>query len=208
MAARFARVAVISGRSVSYLSRHLTGSGAIHLVGLYGMERSAGAGGPVDTAPEALPWEQALSAVGDEAEANAPAGVVVERKGLATTIHYRAAPDQTGWVARFASEQVKERGVVAHPGKMSVELRPPIATDKGTVVADLSKGLAAVCFVGDDVGDLPAFAQLTRLRALGIASLAVAVAGKETPRDVISAADLVVNGPEGAARFLGSLEGR
>ncbi len=207
LAARFARVAVISGRPVSYLLRHLSGSGATVLVGLYGMERSADVSGSVDTAPAAIPWRVALSKVGDEAEATAPKGVVVERKGLATTIHYRTAPERAGWAGQFASEQAKVRGVIAHPGKMSVELRPPIATDKGTVVAELSSGLAAVCFIGDDEGDMPAFAQLSSLRASGIVTLAVAVAGDETPSQLVAAADLSVDGPDGAVRFLELLEG-
>jgi len=97
--------------------------------------------------------------------------------------------------------------VIAHPGKMSVELRPPIATDKGTVVAELSSGLAAVCFIGDDEGDMPAFAQLSSLRASGIVTLAVAVAGDETPSQLVAAADLSVDGPDGAVRFLELLEG-
>jgi len=208
LAGRFARVAVISGRPVSYLLRHLSGSGSTHLVGLYGMERSAGGSGTVDTVATAVPWRATLSMVADEAEAMAPKGVVVERKGLATTIHYRAAPERGAWAVQFAARQATERGVVAHPGKMSVELRPPIATDKGTVVAELSSGLAAVCFIGDDEGDMPAFAELSRLRAKGIATLAVAVAAEETPNRLLAAADLLVDGPAGAVRFLDSLEGR
>jgi trehalose 6-phosphate phosphatase len=207
LAARFARVAVISGRPVSYLLRHLSGSGATHLVGLYGMERSV-EGGAVDTAPGAIPWRAALAIVADDAEATAPAGVVVERKGLATTIHYRTAPEHGGWARLFSAEQSASRGLVAHPGKMSVELRPPVEIDKGTAVAEMSSGLAAVCFMGDDQGDMPAFAQLSLLRAAGAATLAVAVAADETPRDLAAAADLIVEGPAGAVAFLEMLAGR
>ena len=107
---------------------------------------------------------------------------------------------------RFAARQAAERAVVAHPGKMSVELRPPVATDKGTVVAELSAGLRAVCFIGDDVGDLPAFAALARLHSGGgMSTLAVAVAADETPRQLLDAADLVVAGPVGVARLLDEL---
>ena len=81
---------------------------------------------------------------------------------------------------------------------MSWELRPPVPTDKGTVVAGLAAGLRAVCFVGDDTGDLPAFGVLGQLRAGGVDTLAVAVGGPETPPEVLAAADLVVDGPAGA----------
>ena len=65
------------------------------------------------------------------------------------------------------------------------------------MVAELAAGLAAVCFVGDDTGDLPAFEALRRLAAAGVATLAVAVAGPETPAAVLAAADMVVDGPAG-----------
>jgi trehalose 6-phosphate phosphatase len=91
---------------------------------------------------------------------------------------------------------------------MSVELRPPVEIDKGTAVAEMSSGLAAVCFMGDDQGDMPAFAQLSLLRAAGAATLAVAVAADETPRDLAAAADLIVEGPAGAVAFLEMLAGR
>jgi trehalose 6-phosphate phosphatase len=64
-----------------------------------------------------------------------------------------------------------------------------------------------VCFVGDDNGDLPAFAALDRLRAGGATTLAVAVAGPETPEAVVAAADVAVDGPAGALALLEVLAG-
>jgi trehalose 6-phosphate phosphatase len=204
LASRLARVAVVSGRPVAYLMAHLPGAGATELVGLYGMERASGTGA-IDVSPAALAWRADLAAAADEADATAPDGVMVERKGLATTLHYRLSPQRSGWAESFAADQVRRRGVVAHPGKMSVELRPPVATDKGTVVAELAGGLNAVCFIGDDTGDLPAFSELARLRAGGRSTLAVAVQSAETPRRLVEAADLVVDGPAGVARLLEAL---
>jgi trehalose 6-phosphate phosphatase len=190
---------------VAYLTSHLAGAGATELVGLYGMERAAAGTGSVAASPAASRWGPALAAAAEEAEAAAPRGVIVERKGLATTLHYRQAPEHAAWADQFAARQVRGRGLAAHPGKMSVELRPPVPTDKGTVVAELAAGLDAVCFVGDDMGDLPAFSQLARLRTVGVATLAVAVAADETPPQVLAAADLTVDGPPGVARLLDSL---
>jgi trehalose 6-phosphate phosphatase len=204
LASRLARVAVVSGRPVAYLMTHLTGAGGTQLVGLYGMER-ASATGAVDVSPVALAWRPDLEEAAEDAEATAPDGVIVERKGLATTLHYRLAPEQSDWADRFAADQVARRGVVAHAGKMSIELRPPVNTDKGTVVAELSGGLKAVGFIGDDIGDLPAFSELARLRAGGRSTLAVAVESAETPRRLVEAADLVVDGPGGVARLLDAI---
>jgi trehalose 6-phosphate phosphatase len=208
LAARYATVAVVSGRPLAYLAEHLPGAGDTVLVGLYGLERARrdhGSSLVTEEAPAARPWLAAVAAAAAAAEASAPDALFVERKGLAVTLHYRQAPDLAGWAADFAAAQAAATGLVAHPGKMSVELRPPVATDKGTVVEELARGLTAACFIGDDLGDLPAFAALGRLRAAGVATLAVAVSGSETPAELIAAADLMVDGPPGVLALLRSL---
>jgi trehalose 6-phosphate phosphatase len=88
---------------------------------------------------------------------------------------------------------------------MSVELHPPVAVDKGTVVEELASGLAAVCFVGDDIGDLPAFDALDRLAARGLSTLRVAVGTSESVSEIVERADVLVDGPSGALAFLRSL---
>jgi trehalose 6-phosphate phosphatase len=205
LAARYATVAVVSGRPLAYLTEHLPGTGETSLIGLYGLERGHGDPILIEEAPAARSWHTAVDAAAGAAEDAAPAALLVERKGLAVTLHYRQAPDLAGWAADFAAAQEAATGLVAHRGKMSVELRPPVATDKGTVVDELASGLSAACFIGDDLGDLPAFAALGRLRALGAVTLAVAVSGSETPAELIAAADLVVDGPPGALLLLRSL---
>ena len=203
-------MAVISGRPVSYLIERLAGAGAglTEFAGLYGMQRCRrGPDGELYLveAAEAVPWRAALDDAAGAAETAAPAGVTVERKGLAVTIHYRRAPEHAGWADRFSRDEAFRRGLALHPGKMSVELRPPIRTDKGTVLEEMAEGLRAVFFAGDDIGDVPAFRAMGAMRARGIATLSVAVSGAETPADVTSAADLVVGGPEGVLRILEEL---
>jgi trehalose 6-phosphate phosphatase len=209
LSARMAKVAVISGRPVSYLSSHLRGSGSTVLAGLYGLEMAT-ASGDVSVAPEAERWREPLAAVADAAEETAPEGLVVERKGLAVTLHYRAVPENAPWAERFAKQWARDTGLVEHPGKMSVELRPPVGGDKGTVVAELAEGLSAVCYIGDDIGDVPAFVKLRSLRSRSVATLAVAVESVEegeTPSALTRAADVVVEGPQGVLEFLRSLAG-
>lgn len=228
---------MISGRPVGYLSEHLAGAGGTELVGLYGLERLAGGSTDVQVEPAAEGWLDTVAAVaaeaerrvadvaymaavadvadvadvaGDAGDAGDLRGVVVERKGLTVTFHYRKVPALAGWVEAFADEQSRATGLVVHSGKMSVELRPPVPTDKGTVVTALAEGLSAVCYVGDDTGDLPAFEALEVLRNQGLSTLAVAVRsgiGDETPPGVLAAADLVVDGPKGAIELLWRLAG-
>jgi trehalose 6-phosphate phosphatase len=198
-------VAVISGRPLAYLQLHLGGATGTELVGLYGLERARSGGIEAEEVAAAEPWRATLEAAATAAEAQAPDGVVVERKGLAVTLHFRAVPERAAWVERFAAGEVAARGLAAHPGKMSVELRPPVRTDKGTVIGELGADLEAVCFIGDDRGDLPGFEELRRLRSEGKSTLAVAVAGPETPVELLDSADLVVDGPAGVIALLEAL---
>ncbi len=90
---------------------------------------------------------------------------------------------------------------------MSVELHPPVAVDKGTAVEALVAVpvIRAVCFLGDDVGDLPAYDALDRLAAVGVHALRVAVRSAEAPPALLERADVVVEGPAGAVAFLEDL---
>jgi trehalose 6-phosphate phosphatase len=60
-------------------------------------------------------------------------------------------------------------------------------------------------YVGDDVGDLPAFEALDRLRARGVASIKVAVRTPDASPLVLAEADVLVDGPHGAVTLLRGL---
>jgi trehalose 6-phosphate phosphatase len=200
LAARYRTVAVVSGRPVAYLLDRLGPLPGVTMVGLYGLEKREG--GAIEVLPEVRRWRETVDSVAAASETAAPAGVYVERKGLAVGLHYRQAPEAASWVLAWAVDQAGRTGLVVHHGKMSLELVPPVPTDKGLVVAALAEGLDAACYVGDDVGDLPAFAALADLRNQGVATLAVAVRSGEEPPELVEQADLVVDGAEGAMAFL------
>jgi trehalose 6-phosphate phosphatase len=202
LAARLGCVAVVSGRPASFLVE-VAGEGLV-LSGLYGLELvRPGTGGVVEVPAEVERWRDVVLTVADEAEAAAPAGVVVERKGLSLTIHTRTAVGEAGWAATFCTQAAARTGLVVHAAKMSLELRPPVATDKGTVVTSLAAGSTAVAYLGDDLGDLPAYAALDALRASGVVTVKVAVGGPELDPRVEAAADVVL---DGAAACLAALE--
>ena len=212
LATVYRRVAVISGRPASFLAEHLAlggrppdqGGEGLLAAGLYGLEMADG--DQVTTDPRADEWRRVVEEVAGRADASAPAGVLVERKVLTVVLHYRTAPGDGAWADRYAADEADRTGLVVHPGRMSVELRPPLAVDKGTVVEGLTEGLAAACFLGDDRGDLPAFAVLDRLAAeRGMATVKVGVRSEEAPDELLEAADVVVEGPEGAVEVLSRL---
>jgi trehalose 6-phosphate phosphatase len=200
LAARFALVAVVSGRPTAFLRAVLGVPAGVELVGLYGLERALG--------PDAAArWSAVIDDVVAEASAAAPAGVYVEPKGLTVTLHWRHAPDQQPWVAAFAARQSHERGLRAHRGRMELELRPPVDVDKGTVLhalaAERAEPFGAVAAFGDDRGDLPAFEALGHLGAA--TAVRVAAVDGESPTEVAARADLTVAGAAGAVELLRQL---
>jgi len=193
-------VAVVSGRPGSFLATHLSVPGLVR-VGAYGLEQVGESG--VVASPAADAWRGIVDGVARRAVAAAPPGVLIENKGISVTFHYRAAPGAAGWVHAFAEAEAGTTGLVSHDARRSVELRPPLAADKGTAIADLlsARALSAACFCGDDIGDLPAFAALDPLPT----ALRVAARSDETPIELVTAADLVVDGPRGVLALLRTL---
>jgi trehalose 6-phosphate phosphatase len=214
LAQRFAEVAVVSGRSVSYLEDHLAPDRPtdpehrVRFVGLYGLEQSRG-DGRITVLEDARAWQQVVDAAVVALQRGAPDGVLVEPKGLAVTVHWRRAPEAEGWVAASVAAEVERSGLRAHRGRLSVELRPPLEVDKGSVVEGLTRACSAACYFGDDLGDLPAFAALGDMRGHGGHTLAVAVVDQESDPLVAEAADLTLAGPRQALAALRWLaEGR
>jgi len=198
---RFGLMAVVSGRPVAFLEGVLPAT--IRLSGLYGLEQSH-LGHRRDD-PSAGAWREVVADVVAASESGGPEHMGVESKGLSLTLHYRTQPALEDAVRAWARQQAARSGLLVRPAKMSVELHPPVAADKGTAVEGLCAGLAGVCFVGDDVGDLPAFDALDRLAASGVDTLRVAVDSAEAPARLLERADLVVDGPLGAVAFLEDL---
>ncbi len=90
-----------------------------------------------------------------------------------------------------------------HPGEEVRELRPAVRGDKGDGVRRVvaGSGSRTVVVVGDDLGDLPAFAAVAQLETRGTAGCG-AVRSQEAPPDPLAAADLVLEGPEGVLGLL------
>jgi trehalose 6-phosphate phosphatase len=140
-----------------------------------------------------------------------PHGVeLVGLYGLARALGGTA--EAKSWVESFAARQAAERDLAVHPGRMELELRPPIRVDKGTVVhalvAEHARRLRAVAAFGDDIGDLPAFAavgELTDPAGAPFTAVRVAAVDHESPPEVAARADLTVRGAAGAVEVLRAL---
>jgi trehalose 6-phosphate phosphatase len=194
LAGQLTVVGVVSGRPAEFLATRLAGVGdGVHLVGLYGLEWVTG--GAVHHLAEADPWYGPAAEAAAAARAEVPPGAGVEPKGPLLTLHWRNAPGAREWATTFAAKWSGRTGLVAQPGRMSIELHPPIEVDKGTVVERLAAGCSVATFAGDDTGDLAAFAALERVGAAGATVTKVAVADPESPSALVARADLVLPGP-------------
>ena len=194
LARRLDAVAVISGRPSDQV-RELLDVEGVEIVGTHGLEDVRA------MAEEILDEIRAVAAA---------VGAWVEPKGAAAAVHFRALEDpeaaesaSSGRLAVIAATYDLE--VV--PGKRILELAPAGRPRKGGAVERIAtdRELAAVLFAGDDVGDLDAFAALDRLGTRGLWTCAIAAGGRETPAEVLAAADLVLEGPSGVAALLSSI---
>ncbi|MFF8512265.1 trehalose-phosphatase [Streptomyces sp. NPDC015492] len=214
LAPEVASVAVVTGRPAGVAVRYggFAGvPGLEHLVvlGHYGAERWDAVSGTVRAAaphPGVATVRAELPGFLDRA--GAWPGVWIEEKGRAVAVHTRRAVDPEG-----AFEALKEplgdlatrHGLVLEPGRMVLELRPP-GMDKGVALAEYLREVDAgsVLYAGDDLGDLPAFAAVEKLRSDGTPGLLVCSGSTEVP-ELADRADLAVPGPPGVVEFLGSL---
>ena len=90
---------------------------------------------------------------------------------------------------------------------MVVELRPPVAVDKGTAVAELARrlGVASLVCMGDDSTDIDMFGTAARLRHGGLPAATVAVRSEEATAEVLASADWWVDVVEGVEWLLGEV---
>lgn len=197
----FATVGVVSGRPLSFIEPFF--DPGVLLAGLYGLETRVA--GVHRGHQEGDAWRQVVAGVVGAAADDAPIGMRVESKGLSLTLHFRGMPEIAGAVQAWAEAQAARTGLEVRAAKMSVELHPPLAVDKGTTLLGFCEGLGAVCFIGDDVGDLPAFDALDSLAAGGVTAVRVVARSPEVSAEMLDRADVVVDGPIGVVGLLEAL---
>jgi trehalose 6-phosphate phosphatase len=188
LVARYALVACVSGRTGEDARRVVGVDGAVY-VGVHGLE----------LAPEAERWRGPLHEFAESVD------WPVEDKGLAVVFHYREAADQEAALAvlRGVGARAEALGLQAQFGRKVLEVRPPVAADKGTAVRSLleQRGLRRALYAGDDTTDLDAFRGLDGLEV----SVRIAVASAEGPPELREAADVVVESPADLTELLRGL---
>lgn len=159
--------------------------------------------GKVEVIPDALPYSERVQELERRAEEElGPLGAFIEEKGITASIHYRNAPPEVGRrCVEFVKAEGERLGLRITVGRGVVEARPPIRADKGTAVRALVGEYRPkrAMFLGDDTTDLDAFRELEKLREEGTLEeiLRVGVRSDEGPPEIVSEADIVVDGVEG-----------
>jgi trehalose 6-phosphate phosphatase len=209
LARRGAQIAVVTGREASTAVRlgGLDQIPGIVVIGLYGLERWHDGG--LDT-PET---PAAMGALQDRLpellkDHDADPAVWIEDKRLSLVVHARRAADPGAALAPLHAPIqacADELGLEMHPGRDVLELRVP-GYDKAGALRELAADHTGVLYLGDDLGDLPAFAEIRRLRAAGRTAYSVAVLSSGVP-DVVGAADVEVPEPADAVELLRALAG-
>ncbi len=204
LAARYRRVGVVSGRPLAFLEAHLPES--VDLSGSYGLEARVGGAAIAD--PQVEPWRPIVAEAAARFAADGPPGINVESKAVSLTVHFRTVPEAGPEVERVAERIAAATGLEARAAKMSVELHPPVHADKATAVIGLADGAQGVLYLGDDLGDLPAFDALDVLASAGVATVRAVVESEELPDALRAGADLVVPGTDGVLDLLALLAAR
>jgi trehalose 6-phosphate phosphatase len=201
----------VSGRGLADLERMVVIDGCAY-AGNHGMELRA-PGEAARLAPGVAEHLAAIAAFAARwpAERLAGAGLRVEPKGATITVHARGAPDPVAadLMLEAVAADARAHGLVPTGGREVVEVRPPLAVDKGTAVRALLDGSGArrAMYIGDDRTDADAWRALRAMRDEGSldAAVGVAVTSPEVPPEVWEAADVEVAGPDGALAALALL---
>ncbi|MFF9109408.1 MULTISPECIES: trehalose-phosphatase [unclassified Streptomyces] len=217
LAPKVGSIAVVTGRPAGVAVRNggFAGvPGLEHLVvlGHYGAERWEAATGEL-ISPPPHPGVAAVRAElpGLLDSVGAWRGTWIEEKGRAVAVHTRRAEDpQAAFEAlrEPLTDLATRHGLILEPGRLVLELRPP-GVDKGVALTQYVRAVGAesVVYAGDDLGDLPAFAAVEKLRSDGIPGLLIC-SGSTEVTELSERADLVVDGPEGVVHLLNTLADR
>lgn len=211
-------VAIITGRPVDVVLQlggfaQLRDTRRLRIFGQYGVETWNGATGHISVPPTppaiSTAQRQIERMLADLDAAGEPVhGVALEDKGLAIGVHTRraVAPEQAYELLEPRLRNLADRlGLVAEPGRNVVELRAS-STDKGDVLRSAldRKNPRCVAFCGDDRGDLAAFASVDQWRSSSRPGARVVSYSREVP-ELASQADVLCQGPDGIAAWLGYL---
>lgn len=212
VAKRYRVVGCISGRRAN-AARQIVAIGTIAYIGNHGGELLPPGATRPQVDPELAAWAPRMRAYA--AHAFTPdlqrLRIRSEDKDAIVALHWRGAPDEQAARAAVANiaDDAARQGFAVHWGRKVLEVRPPVQLHKGLGIATLLRGqpVRAAVYVGDDATDLDAFHSLRELARSGelAYALCVAVGSEETPPELASEADMLIDGAAGVRGLLEAL---
>ena len=212
IAKRYLVVGCISGRRAT-TARQIVAIGTIAYVGNHGGELLPPGATRPEVDPDAAAWAARVRAFAARADTPERQRMRIrpEDKDAIAAFHWRGAPDEPAAQAAVAdiARDAENHGLAVHWGRKVLEVRPPVLLHKGQGVAALLRGqpVLAALYVGDDTTDIDAFRALRALAQAGELqhALCVAVGSDETPPELASQADLILDGAAGVRELLEAL---
>ena len=209
-AQKHAHIAILTGREIEDGAWKVNLDGLTY-IGEHGLTWSDG-----------LPWQHPVSIAPGASEYIFPGtylldlaaarqaempGIIVQRKRVGGSIHYRLAPDKEQTRQKLLgllTESAQRVNMLLKEGKQIIEIRPPLAINKGIALRQFAQRneLRGLIFAGDDLTDLDAMLEIPELRQQGLAALAIAARHHDTPPELLQHADIVVDEVPGMVALL------
>jgi trehalose 6-phosphate phosphatase len=185
-------VAVLSGRSEESLRAFLPIPG-VALIGENGIEALTG---------DERAHLRELRARATAAVERWP-GVVVEAKPASLSVHFRSQPEVAAELEQILAKLIAGSGLMMVANRMVFDIQ----SRRGSKVRTMCRLMremkpAAVLYAGDSRDDAHVHRCLTTAR---VARLCIEIMSDEVPAGLFKNADLVLDGPEEMASFLGRL---
>ena len=206
LASRFDLLAVISGRKAGAL-REIINIPSIKYIGHYGMEWWENDSAVLH--PDVTASLSDMRAVADELKTlHSIDGVIIQDKWASISVHYNTVQKPSTakqQILDFLEKSPHIKNLRLMDEKTNIGIVPRLDIDKGTAVTRLIQqyNLRGAIYLGDDIGDLPAF------RAIRVArekqefmGLTVLVAGGATSQSLLHEVDFTLDGVTETETFL------
>lgn len=209
-AKRHAHVAMLTGRAAQD-GGHIVNIEGLTYIGTHGLEWSSGL--PTAQTVQLLPEAQIYAEPGKylfdllEQHLNDLPGVILQRKGIGGSVHYRLSPnlEQTrAHLFKLLEEPARRLQMRLGEGRGIIEILAPLNVNKGKALRRYVQrfDLQGVIFAGDDRTDLDAVLEVKQLRQEGLAALSIIVQHADTLPALLEHGDIIVNDVEGMAEQL------
>ena len=206
LASRLDLLAVISGRKAGAL-REIINIPGIKYIGHYGMEWWEN--GQAVLHPDVTASLADMRSVAAELETlRSIDGVIIQDKWASISVHYNTVQQPSTakqQILDFLEKSPHIKNLRLMDEKTNIGIVPRLDIDKGTAVTRLIQlhHLRGAIYLGDDIGDLPAFRAVRVGREKqGFMGLAVLVTGGETSHSLLDEVDFTLRGVPETETFL------